>query len=131
MKHVDKAFSNYVLNIEHAILIFDDLMNEITKSNNMLSLFGRAYPHKDCCIFNLWQVLFMGQKWPPLSDTRIPITIFYSNESAQEVRNLIRKEYPTHIKEIWPTVMAFIKDHINKRPYILCAHPKDKQKDVL
>ena len=62
VQRVDDALAKYIESIEDSILIFDDLM-KITKSNEMISLFSRAYHHNNRCMFHLWQMLFLKQTW--------------------------------------------------------------------
>ena len=44
--------------VEHAIVVLDDLMMEIGKSEELMSLFTRESHHKKLCIFYMWQDIF-------------------------------------------------------------------------
>eukprot|EP00794_Sanderia_malayensis_P021233 gene21233-biopygen16271 len=78
-----------------AIVVFDDLMTEMTKSDKMSQFFTRESHHRNLCMFFVWQDIFPQQKHAAMISKNTDYKIIFDNPSCRDsVRRMLGRMYP-------------------------------------
>ena len=119
LQFIDDSASNkikmkgVILKAENAILALDDLMNEISKDDDLLSLFTRESHHKRLCIFYMWQDIFPKQKNANEISKNTQYKILFNNPTQNlSFKTMICHMFPTNSKKVYDK----IQDYMNAQP---------------
>eukprot|EP00794_Sanderia_malayensis_P010608 gene10608-biopygen7749 len=78
-----------------AIVILDDLMDEMTKNDKMSQFFTRESHHRNLCMFFVWQDIFPKHKHGSTISKNTDYKIIFDNPSCRDsVRRMLGKMYP-------------------------------------
>eukprot|EP00794_Sanderia_malayensis_P013613 gene13613-biopygen10891 len=78
-----------------AIVILDDLMDEMMKNDKMSQFFTRESHHRNLCMFFVWQDIFPKHKHGSTISKNTDYKIIFDNPSCRDsVRRMLGKMYP-------------------------------------
>eukprot|EP00794_Sanderia_malayensis_P021401 gene21401-biopygen17180 len=78
-----------------AIVVLDDLMEEMTKNDKISLFFTRESHHRNLCMFFLWQDIFPKHKHGSTISKNTDYKIIFDNPSCRDsVRRMLGKIYP-------------------------------------
>ena len=118
-------------NIKHAIVVFDDLMNEMIKSKQVTNFFTRECHHSKICMFFVWQNLYPQSKYARSISVNVQCKFIFQNaETKHQLRTLLVQMYPQKQREVFKTISKFFDDEApGKYPFVLFRmSPKEENR---
>ena len=118
--------------IKHAIVVFDDLMNEMVKSEQVTNFFTRECHHSKICMFFVWQNLYPQSKYARSISVNVQYKFIFQNaETKHQLRTLLVQMYPHKQREVFKSITRFFDDEPpSKYPFVLFrTSPKEENRD--
>ena len=118
--------------MERSIVVFDDLMSEMTKNDKVASVFTREVHHRRLCVFHLWQNVFPCKSATPTITKHTQYKIVFENaETALELKTMLWHMYPYNHKAIFKRVTEFFKSSPpGTYPFVMFrTSPQEKNRD--
>ena len=118
-------------NIKHAIVVFDDLMNEMIKSEQVTNFFTRECHHSKICMFFVWQNLYPQSRYARSISVNVQYKFIFQNaETKHQLRTLLVQMYPHKQREVFKTITKFFDDEApGKYPFVLFrTSPKEENR---
>ena len=99
---------NYRLLLQYDYLVFDDLMNEMVKSEHVTPFFTRECHHSKICMFYVWQTLYPQSRYTRSISTNVQYKFIFQNaETKLQLRTLLVQMYPLKYKEVYKSIQDF------------------------
>ena len=118
--------------MERSIVVFDDLMSEMTKNDKVASVFTREVHHRRLCVFHLWQNVFPRKSAAPTITKNTQYKIVFENaETALELKTMLWHMYPYNHKAIFKRVTdVFTSSPPGTYPFVMFrTSPQEKNRD--
>ena len=118
--------------MSNAIVVFNDLMNQMSVDEFSANLFTRESHHRHLCIFHLWQNIFPAAKFAPEITMNTQYKILFMNpETSRQLRNMLANMYPYENNKIYQKIMDFFKaESPDNYPFVMFrTSPKEKNRD--
>ena len=117
--------------IKHAIVVFDDLMNEMVKSEHVTNFFTRECHHSKICMFYVWQNLYPQSKYARSISTNVQYKFVFQNaETRHQLKTLLVQMYPNKHRQVYKSIEEFFESEPpTKYPYVLFrTSPKEENR---
>ena len=118
--------------IHTAIVVFDDLMNEMCGDELISNFFSRECHHRKLCIFHVWQNLFPHKRFAVTLSRNTQYKIVFENpEMRQQLNTLFVNMYPHDYKRIYQKIMDFFHSEAPSQfPFVMIrTSPQEKNRD--
>ena len=107
--------------MEAAIVVFNDLMNEMCSDETITNFFSRECHHKKLCIFHVWQNLYPQKKFAVTLNRNTQCKIVFENpEIRHQLKTMFVHMYPYDHKRIYQKVMDFFTLSLLQNSPLLC-----------
>ena len=122
-----------IMKAENAIMVLDDLMNEISKDDDLLSLFTRESHHKRLCIFYMWQDIFPKQKNANAISKNTQYKILFNNPTQNlSFKTMITHMFPTNSKKVYDKIQEYMNAQPkDSYPYVLIRTEANADKEIM
>ena len=118
--------------IHTAIVVFDDLMNEMCSDEMITNFFSRECHPRKLCIFHIWQDLFPQRQFAVTLSRNTQYKIVFENpETRQQLKTLFVHMYPHDHKRIYQKIMDFFhSEPPSQFPFVMFrTSPHEKNRD--
>ena len=119
--------------VEHAIVVLDDLMMEIGKSEELMSLFTRESHHKKLCIFYMWQDIFPKKTHANTISKNTQYKIIFPNPTTNlSLKTMLQHIHPTNSKQIFEKINSHIYHQPrHSYPYVVVRTEANADPDLM
>ena len=127
----DEEIIKLMERIKHSSVVFDDLMNEMVKSEHVTTFFTRECHHSKICMFYVWQNLYPQSRYTRSISTNVQYKFIFQNaETKLQLRTLLVQMYPLKYKEVYKSNQDFFTNEPPcKYPYVLFrTSPKEENR---
>ena len=128
----DEEIIKLMDSIKHAIVVFDDLMNEMVKSEHVTNFFTRECYHSRICMFYVWQNLYPQSRYAHSISTNVQYKFIFQNaETRLQLKTLLVQMYPHKHKQVYKSIEDFFESEPPpKYPFVLFrTSPKEENRD--
>ena len=118
--------------METAIVVFDDLMNEMCSDETITNFFSRECQHKKLSIFHVWQNLYPQKKFAVTLNQNTQYKIVFENpEIRHQLKTMFVHMYPNDHKRTYQKVMDFFHtEPPTEFPFVMFrTSPHEKNRD--
>ena len=128
----DEDVKQSLKNMSNAIVVFDDLMNQMSVDEYTANLFTRESHHNRLCVFHLWQNIFPTTKFAPEITRNTQYKILFMNpETSRQLRDMLSNMYPYEGAKVFHKIMDFFKTESPENyPFVMFrTSPQEKNRD--
>ena len=119
--------------IRMAIVVFDDLMNEMCSDETITNFFSRECHHRKLCIFHVWQNLFPQKKYAVTLSRNTQYKIIFENPELRiQLNTMLVQMYPNKVHQrVYNKIMDFFqKEPPTEFPFVMFrTSPQEKNRD--
>ena len=127
----DEEIIKLMESIKHAIVVFDDLMHEMVKSEHVTNFFTRECHHSKICMFYVWQNLYPQSRYARSISTNVQYKFIFQNaETRLQLKTLLVQMYPHKHKQVYKSIEEFFDSEPPcKYPFVLFrTSPKEENR---